>query len=1417
MHVSRNGWTTMGSPPERPHVHFGYDPARRARLLADDGQLDAVKDGPSSACLRVASWNPYHKTNGYDANFFGAYADDIRAHLREDDRILAQDGSVQLSFLYIGGPSGNTDNAGREIRYVYVKETLRNTAIRKLSDGDCWRRRAKQECISSDAQQRGGSRQETACRRSGGRVCHTLCRKDDSSGTRHLMSNGVPPMDFKFGNGDSMCTQEWGFQLPLQPTYRSRPRQLNLRGPIGVSLAGVPLATATDWPCCANAGRQVQCDGHAGYQKEWHYHAPNAGCAVPGPNDLVGYAMDGFPIYGPHRGKTKAEVDAVLDECNGRNGGLTDGGTPCVDGQACPNYRYHLRTPDQVDSNLPYSSRSCNNNCNDDDDIGPTNWRYVLGCFHGSTDGTVTDSSPVDISALGADGYSCTYQQYNDATGGVSLVDGGGGTAWPYSATYDGQADSKALADAKLPDPSTTSEAGAAAYCAGQCKALGYCCNDHRIGSNQYLSCSQACMIRNRGASYDGCNSACYSQRSCKITVGGYKYNRCGTCSDLTATCPHGVQDDKECYAGCRLLNAGQSPGAAHLSPAHDTFGCPVGVAPQAAAVCLAQSPARVVSDEPVETRCAEEGVDATCPAGYDLVKKETCEERTIVIYWTCCWGYRMQNALHVWLVKYCMTCQRKERRYREQAICHRQCEYQDGTCQSCARGYYLTNVRLCEACPTGFYCQNNEKHRLPGGGYYLLVDASCVQCLPGTYCDAVTGSADTNGYPRACGGAAFYCPDGYEQKPVSPGHYSTPEEQNPRYRTGQAPCPALGGYACEGGRRVLHLRVAEQVAVTMPENRETADNPAWSRTYTFDLTVTGSAGGASVKTRVVLGVANVNEKPSFALPAGHVAGSPLARTVLGASSRKTFVGATLAASDPDDDEINFSLPQGNDLKLFKMSSCSGQLQVNVDRPIEVARAAPSSPCASVSTDGVLRVTAPLDFEGRNTYDLIIVMQDQRSDGLGSTVEHELEVLAFDNQNASAATTVWILVRDANEAPIVTAGQTLAVNETASVGNEVGKVLATDEDARSIVTLSLDACNDSTGAAKTVGSRGPSNTLCPFRINVYTGSLSLATALNYEQSGGNRYTLTDVGQSLTYTVVAGNIGEVFDITSQTGQLTVRLPALLDFEGPLKSELSDSGIGSVVTVDASTGQLSLVRSPDYEAVRALNDDASYRISVRATDAVEGALFDDAIVTVRIIDANEAPVVVADSLSLTVPENSGALTSIGSALRAADPDTYQAQHLYFNITAIRVQGSAAWSDCGGCGKFSIDACSGQISVGSLGALDHETEASYELDVTIADSGQPTQVTTAVATVLISDLNELPFVSDVAMTVGELQPVRTAVGSPLGGSDEDAGHGAALRYSLRADGNVGGAFTVGASTGQLSLAAPLDFEALVTLVLH
>lgn len=105
--------------------------------------------------------------------------------------------------------------------------------------------------------------------------------------------------------------------------------------------------------------------GHPTAKDIWHYHNPRVG------NDennwdastLLGYAMDGFPIYG-HLGDIAAET--VLDPCNFDSA----------------NGRYHVRTLDQVNETAPY--------CDGDESV---NWKYILGCYVGTLhDSAIYDS-----------------------------------------------------------------------------------------------------------------------------------------------------------------------------------------------------------------------------------------------------------------------------------------------------------------------------------------------------------------------------------------------------------------------------------------------------------------------------------------------------------------------------------------------------------------------------------------------------------------------------------------------------------------------------------------------------------------------------------------------------------------------------------------------------------------------------------------------------------------------------------------------------------------------------------------------------------------------------------------------------------------------------------------------------------------
>ena len=103
--------------------------------------------------------------------------------------------------------------------------------------------------------------------------------------------------------------------------------------------------------------------------------------------------------------------------------------------------------------------------------------------------------------------------------------------------------------------------------CADECRALGFCCGDHTIGSNEFLSCSQACMIRARGTDAAACAASCDEPRGCERTVNEVTYGMCGTCSDLdldgdsVLECQHGVQSTDACHAGCEMGEIGEASG----------------------------------------------------------------------------------------------------------------------------------------------------------------------------------------------------------------------------------------------------------------------------------------------------------------------------------------------------------------------------------------------------------------------------------------------------------------------------------------------------------------------------------------------------------------------------------------------------------------------------------------------------------------------------------------------------------------------------------------------------------------------------------------------------------------------------------------------------------------------------------------
>jgi len=143
-------------------------------------------------------------------------------------------------------------------------------------------------------------------------------------------------------NPNRISAQQVSLTLPANPQAAARPSCLPM-GMIGVSLEGVAIFDALDGPGRDAVAHEIQdsCSGHPERNGQYHYHGPSD-ClteTASGPRNhsgLVGYALDGFGVYGMNGAGGKHLSNADLDACHGHVE------TVMWDGKATAIYHYHL-------------------------------------------------------------------------------------------------------------------------------------------------------------------------------------------------------------------------------------------------------------------------------------------------------------------------------------------------------------------------------------------------------------------------------------------------------------------------------------------------------------------------------------------------------------------------------------------------------------------------------------------------------------------------------------------------------------------------------------------------------------------------------------------------------------------------------------------------------------------------------------------------------------------------------------------------------------------------------------------------------------------------------------------------------------------------------------------------------------------
>ncbi len=507
--------------------------------------------------------------------------------------------------------------------------------------------------------------------------------------------------------------------------------------------------------------------------------------------------------------------------------------------------------------------------------------------------------------------------------------------------------------------------------------------------------------------------------------------------------------------------------------------------------------------------------------------------------------------------------------------------------------------------------------------------------------------------------------------------------------------------------------------------------------TPVFNLTVQVEDSGTLTDTATVtVNLNDLNDAPVITSNGGGAAAS-----VNVAENSTAITTATATDSDVPVQTLSYAVSGGADAALFSIDSGTGVLTVNTPRDFE----------------------NPTDADTDNVYDVTV----QVSDGNGGT----------DTQAIS------VTVTDGNETPVVN-NQGFAVNENAANGTSVGTVAASDPDAGDTLTYSITA----------------GNTNGAFAINTGTGEITVANsaALDFETTPvfnltvqvEDNGTLTDTA---TVTINLNDLKETPAVNNQSftvnenaangtsvGTVAASDP---DAGDSLTYSITAGNTGGAFTINAGTGEITVANSAalDFETTPVFN------LTVQVED--NGALTDTATVTINLNDVNETPVL--NNQSFAVNENAANGTSVG-ALLASDPDA--GDSLTYSITAGNTGGA-----------FTINAGTGEITVANNAALDFETTPVFNLTVQVEDNG--TLADTATVTINLNDLNETPMVNNQSFAIDENSANGTSVGT-VAASDPDAGD--SLTYSITA-GNTNGAFTINAGTGEITVAnsAALDFE--------
>ncbi|XP_046956485.1 protocadherin beta-12 [Lynx rufus] len=231
------------------------------------------------------------------------------------------------------------------------------------------------------------------------------------------------------------------------------------------------------------------------------------------------------------------------------------------------------------------------------------------------------------------------------------------------------------------------------------------------------------------------------------------------------------------------------------------------------------------------------------------------------------------------------------------------------------------------------------------------------------------------------------------------------------------------------------------------------------------------------------------------------------------------------------------------------------------------------------------------------------------------------------------------------------------------------------------------------------------------------------------------------------------------------------------------------------INQKSGEVSLTASMDFETIE------SYSVIIQATDG--GGLFGKSTVRIQVMDVNDnAPEIAISSITSPIPENSPETVVMVFSIR--DRDSGDNGRMICSIP----------EDLPFMLKSSVE---NYYTLETEKMLDRESQAEYNITITVTDLGTPRLKTQHNITVTVSDVNDnAPAFSQTTYTlrVRENNSPALHIGS-VSATDRDSGANAQVTYSLLPPADpqlpLASLVSINADNGQLFALRSLDYEAL------